>query len=111
MIILFEKRLTCACCGNKNMETVSLTDNKEFILGIKDPEIKFPISGNLVIELFGCRICGFLAMRTDAILSNYCASENCSLNAEAPTPIDDDARFCPVCGSPSTFKRDDHFEE
>jgi len=44
-------------------------------------------------------------------LINFCSSTNCDLNDDERIAIDYQARFCPYCGSPSTFNENGYFEE
>lgn len=66
-----------------------------------------------------CLVCGFEDHVEDAAycqecgrsLINYCTNDLCDLNNGESIPIVYGAKFCPFCGSPSTFSDDGYFDE
>ena len=51
-----------------------------------------------------CQECG-------ASLVNYCTNDMCNFNNGDDIPIPFNAKFCPECGSESTFKEAGYFDK
>lgn len=94
----------CPICGNKN--SLQWGDGKMIYLKLKTYDngklSECPICKNEETDLDGgyCQICG-------TYLINHCTNQNCQ-NAE---PLPSNARYCPICGSPSIFYRDKILKE
>lgn len=66
-----------------------------------------------------CKVCGFdkhvenadFCQYCGVILTNYCTNGNCDLNNGDSVPIDPEARYCPYCGSQSTFMEAGYFDD
>ncbi|HCL4466719.1 TPA: zinc-ribbon domain-containing protein [Clostridium botulinum] len=67
----------------------------------------------------GCPNCGFETENESAIfcqecgtyLINNCSSDHCDLNDGEKISLPDNAKFCPYCGSESTFKKQGLFDK
>lgn len=51
-----------------------------------------------------CQNCG-------VSLTNYCSNDSCDFNNGEPILLDDEAKFCPACGSMSDFNINGYFDE
>lgn len=97
--IVLEKGKYCPICGCKN--TLQWGDGEmhyPYLDIYESGKVKVcPICKNEDTSVKGeyCQICG-----TDLI--NKCPNENCENSSFLPT----NARFCPICGSKSTFYKD-----
>lgn len=94
----------CPICGNKN--SLQWGDGKmiyEKLNTYDNGKLKeCPNCQNEETNMDGdfCHICG-------KQLKNYCSDDGCSCNEPLPT----NARYCPICGSESTFYRNGFLKE
>lgn len=51
-----------------------------------------------------CQECG-------AYLINNCSNDMCDFNNGGAIHLPDDAKYCPICGSESTFKSSGYFDK
>lgn len=85
----------CPICGQKTLEWGEGTMIYKKLDTYENGKLKeCPTCKNEETNIDGsfCQICG-------EKLINYCSNYNC----ENDTPLPSNARYCPICGSPSTF--------
>lgn len=85
----------CPICGQKTLEWGDGTMLYEKLDAYENGKLKeCPTCKNEETNIDGsfCQICG-------EKLINHCSNYNC----ENDTPLPSNARYCPICGSPSTF--------
>lgn len=59
---------------------------------------------NHIDEAEYCQECG-------TFLTNFCSNDMCDMNNGESAPLPDNAKFCPHCGSESTFKENGFFDK
>lgn len=68
--------------------------------------MKCPSCGfeNHLEEAIYCQECGIF-------LKNLCSNDRCDLNIDERIPLPQDAKFCPYCGSESSFNEAGYFDK
>jgi len=92
----------CPICGNKTLEWGDGTMIYPKLETYENGKLKeCPSCNNEETDIDGdyCQICG-------KCLINICSNQDCSFN-----PLPTNARYCPICGSRSTFFNNDFLSE